>query len=82
MSEPTVPTPEMTAAAFSGPSYAITNFMVHPVTAGLLRVSFVETHPDGSNPQYRAAVVLDAEGAQNLGEVLLRYAAARAERGG
>ena len=81
MSDPTIPTVEMTAAAFKGPAYAISNFMVHPVSAGLLRLSFIEMTPAGSNPEYRAAVILDPVGARNLAEILLRFAAPKEEPG-
>jgi hypothetical protein len=79
MNDMLVPTNEMSLAAFAGPAFAITNFTVHPIAAGLLRVSFIETLLDGSNPQYRAAVVLDPEGARNLAELLLRFAPPKAE---
>jgi hypothetical protein len=74
MTEPIAPSNEMTEAAFSGPALAISNFMIHPITPNVLRLSFVESPADGSNPQYRTAVILTPEGARNLAELLLRFA--------
>lgn len=68
----------MTEAAFDGPSLGITNFIVHPITPNMLRLSFVEALADGSKPKFRTAVILTPDGAQNLADLLLRFAPSKA----
>jgi hypothetical protein len=82
LNPPTTPSQEMTAAAFGGPACAITSFMVHPTSPGILRLSFVEMQPDGSSPQFRTAVVLTIEGARNLADLLMRFMPSGAETSG
>ncbi|MCK1742509.1 hypothetical protein IVA80_16960 [Bradyrhizobium sp. 139] len=71
---PETPSKEMTAAAFGGPAYAMTNFMIHPLSAEILRLSFVEA-PAGGDPQFRTAVIMDRQGAINLADLLMRFVA-------
>jgi hypothetical protein len=81
--DPIVPTAEQTAAAFAGPAFGVTNFMIHPISAGMLRLSFVEAIPLGTAvANYRTAVVLDQDGARNLAELLMRFVPAKADAGG
>lgn len=79
MEEAVVPSDEQTSAAFSGPAVAISYFTIHPAGANLIRLSFMETHPDGSNPGFRCAVILDGIGTRNLGELLLKFAPPKAD---
>src|SRR6267154_6071170 len=74
MEEHRVPSAEQTAVAYSGAALAVTNFTLHPASPGMMRLSFLESAPDGSNPQFRCAVLLDSEGMRNLAELLLRLA--------
>lgn len=83
MSDQMALTAELTAAAFKGPAYAITNFTIHALSEDLMRLSFIEApilNPELA--QYRAAVVLDAEGAWNLAQLLLRFATPPKENAG
>lgn len=81
MSEPTKPSEELNAVVFSQPAVGITNFTIHPMPGGLLRLSFVESaSPEGSsNYHFRAAILLDLDGARNLAELLSHYFPAKEE---
>jgi hypothetical protein len=74
MTDHTIPTEAQTAAAFDGPALAISNFMIHPMSGSLLRLSFVEAAFGTERFNYRTAVVLDRDGARNLADMLLRFA--------
>lgn len=76
MEDQIVPSAEQTKAAYSGPAFGVSNFTIHAAAPGLMRLSFIESLPDGSNPQFRCAVMLDGEGMRNLAELLLRLAPA------
>jgi hypothetical protein len=81
MSEPTRPSAELSEVVFSQPAVGITNFTIHALPSGLLRLSFVESASlDGlSNYHFRAAVLLDQDGARNLAELLSHFFPAKEE---